>query len=95
LKIISLERQDTIAVRHKVLWPSKDPVFCAVDGDQDGSNFGVVEDDALVCVASIYFSGDSARLRKFATLQEYQGKGIGSAMLEYILSILTGKGSTR
>lgn len=92
MNIISIDWQAAIAVRHKVLWPNKDPSFCAVDGDRDGLHYGVIENEELVCVASIYFNGDTARLRKFATLPEYQGNGIGSAMLEHLLSILTGKG---
>ena len=32
-------------------------------------------------MASIYLSEDSARLRKFATLPDYQGRGIGSKVL--------------
>jgi len=42
----------------------------------------------LICVASIYIHNKSARLRKFATYAEHQGKGYGSTMLTHILSLL-------
>ena len=48
----------------------------------------------LVCVASIYLQGEQARLRKFATLQNYQNKGIGSEVLRYILASLKERGIT-
>jgi GNAT superfamily N-acetyltransferase len=40
------------------------------------------------CVASLYVNNKSDRLRKFATLQTYQGKGIGSFMLNYLIDKL-------
>lgn len=45
-----------------------------------------------MCVASIYREGEDARLRKFATLTEYQGRGIGSYVLKHIMSELKGLG---
>lgn len=51
-------------------------------------HFGVYLDQRLVSVASIYIDGTQARLRKFATLNDYQGKGIGSALIEYVLTYL-------
>ena len=41
-----------------------------------------------MCVASIFIDGKTARLRKFATLEAYQGQGIGSAVLQHIISFL-------
>jgi ribosomal protein S18 acetylase RimI-like enzyme len=46
----------------------------------------------VVSVASVYREGRSARLRKFATATEFQGRGIGTKMLKHILSDLESKG---
>ncbi|WP_335338403.1 GNAT family N-acetyltransferase [Agarivorans gilvus] len=40
---------------------------------------------ALVCVASVYIDAGSARLRKFATLEEFQNRGIGTALLQHMI----------
>ena len=44
----------------------------------------------------VYIDGDpqSARLRKFATLAEFQGKGIGSHLLNHIIKMLSERGIT-
>lgn len=96
MKIVSLHWKQTIPVRHCVLWPDKPPEFCYVEGDEDAIHFGaLVEDDKteqLVSVASIFINGDSARLRKFATLPEFQGRGIGSALLTHVIAAIQKKG---
>lgn len=88
LNVIELHWQDTIAIRHEVLWPNKAPEFCRVAGDNDALHFGVSINNQIVCVASLYLKAGSARLRKFATLSEYQGKGVGSFMLNYLVNKL-------
>ncbi|MGH1427589.1 MAG: GNAT family N-acetyltransferase [Arenicella sp.] len=91
MKIIELKPSETLVIRQAVLWPEKEMDFCRVDGDNQASHFGVVQDNRLVCVASVYFDASDkrrkiARLRKFATLHEFQGLGIGSFMLEHVIS---------
>ena len=81
LTIREIDWQDTLSVRHQVLWPDKPVSFSRVDGDETATHYGAFTDGMLVCVASIYLSEDSARLRKFATLPDYQGRGIGSKVL--------------
>lgn len=88
MKICRISWEQTIPLRQSVLWPSKPPEYCHVDGDQDALHFGAFADDELVCVASVFLHLNSARLRKFATKTEFQGKGIGSKMLRFILGEL-------
>ena len=88
LKIEKIEWQEALPVRHLVLWPSKPASFCKIEGDETASHYGAYVADELVCVASIYIDGGSARLRKFATLSECQGKGIGSRVITHILEEL-------
>ena len=88
MQIVKISWQQALPIRHQVLWPDKSAEFCKVSGDESARHYGVIIDKKLICVASIYEHRDTVRLRKFATLAGYQGQGIGSAMLRYILSEL-------
>jgi len=80
--------RETIPVRHRVLWPNKHETFCHVAEDEMGIHFGAFVNDILVCVASIYIDGNRARLRKYATEFKFQGLGIGSAVLNNVITYL-------
>ncbi|PSV30941.1 GNAT family N-acetyltransferase [Photobacterium sp. GB-27] len=88
MEIKPITWQQAITVRHRVLWPSKPESFCKVEGDETATHFGVFIHNELVCVSSVYIEGNVARLRKFATLTEYQGKGIGTAMIQALFTYL-------
>jgi len=90
MDIRTISWEQTIPLRHKVLWPSKPPEYCHVDGDDNGLHFGVFVNEVLVCVASVFLSQNKARLRKFATDGHYQNQGIGSKMLMHIIQSIKG-----
>ena len=87
LEIRRVQWQETIALRHAVLWPNRPPEFCHVEGDEAALHYGAYLHGNLVSVASVYFDGPSARLRKFATAHEFQRRGIGTNMLTRFSSI--------
>lgn len=84
--------QDTLPLRHAVLWPELPAAASRVEGDESARHYGAFVDGGLVAVASIFAEGRTARLRKFATAPAHQGQGIGSAMLAHILSGLREEG---
>jgi ribosomal protein S18 acetylase RimI-like enzyme len=86
MNIETISWQQTIPIRHKVLWPEKDPSFCKVENDENAIHYGAKVNGTIVCVASVYINAQEARLRKFGTLKEFQHKGIGSAMLKQMLA---------
>ncbi|MEO9273332.1 GNAT family N-acetyltransferase [Marinomonas sp. 5E14-1] len=86
--VLPISVEQALPIRHQVLWPSKTLDECRVDDDETGHHFGVFIGQNLVCVASIFINGKTARLRKFATLDAYQGQGIGSALLQHIMPFL-------
>jgi len=88
LNIKEINWQTALPIRHKVLWPNKPESFCKIKGDETAKHFGVFVKDQLVTVASIYINGTSARLRKFATLPDFQGHGLGSKLIIDILDQL-------
>lgn len=95
LKQITLN--DALPIRHKVLWPDKPVDFCRVEGDDDAVHYGAFVNNRLVCTASLYPDNpepNQARLRKFATLPEYQGQGIGSRMIAHLIEKLKSMGMT-
>lgn len=97
VKEISAEK--TYPIRKEILRKNI-PLTEKNDQDLDETTFhlGVFMDDKLVGVStfmkddSSYFSGFQYRLRGMATLEEYQGKGIGKAMLEKSYELLQEKG---
>lgn len=88
MKIQKVDLQQVLPIRQRVLWPDKPISFCQVANDDTASHFGGFIDQMLVCVASVYIDGNEARLRKFATLVEYQGQGVGSGLLRHVLDQL-------
>ena len=94
MEIKAISWEETIPIRQQVLWPNESPEYCKVDGDEDALHFGIFITNQLTCVASLYLKGRSARLRKFATLHESQGKGLGSLMLNHIIKELKASGIT-
>lgn len=88
MQIIEVNWTETIAIRHRVLWPNKPPEFCKVSGDEQALHFAARTDNQLISVASIYLDKDKARLRKFATLTEFQGQGVGTKLLTFIIERL-------
>ena len=96
MKVVNINWQKAMPIRHLVLWPNEAPEFCYVEGDEDAQHFGVLLDGDIICVASIYLESVEsklvARLRKFATLPSFQGKGAGSFMLENLVHSLKQQG---
>lgn len=90
--IVKLGWEETIGIRHTVLWPDERPEFCKVPGDEAAEHYGVVVEGNLVCVASLFATKEGVRLRKFATLPAYQGQGIGSNLLKSMMATLSERG---
>ena len=89
--------QQSLPIRHKVLWPNKPEIFCQIEEDKDANHYGVFIDEQLVCVASLYTKTINrvtrVRLRKFATLKEFQGKGVSGKLLEHMILDLKAQGT--
>lgn len=89
--------QQSLPIRHKVLWPNKPEIFCQIEEDKDANHYGAFIDEQLVCVASLYSKTINrvtrVRLRKFATLEEHQGKGIGTKLVEHMIHDLKAQGA--
>ena len=83
--ITRIDKEQAWVVRHKVMWPDKDFDYIKLKDDDAGIHYGLFKDDLLVSIVSLFIKKDEAQFRKFATLQEEQGKGYGSALLKFVL----------
>ncbi|HEY0898470.1 MAG TPA: GNAT family N-acetyltransferase [Sphingobacteriaceae bacterium] len=77
---------NTWAIRHKVLYPDQPFDLVRLEEDETGMHFGLFDNNKLVTVISTFRKGDEMQFRKFATLPEYQGKGYGTSMMNYIMN---------
>lgn len=91
--IRTIPTEETLPLRQAVLWPDHPLSASRVEGDDDALHFGGFVKDQLVCTASLFADGDKVRLRKFATLQNYQGCGHGTAMIQHLLEVARAQGA--
>ena len=95
IELRTISADETLPIRHAVLWPDKPVDFSRIEDDAEGWHLGGFLDNKLICVASVFFAGNVARLRKFATDPAYQSKGAGSAVLHHIIRHLERGQTTR
>lgn len=104
VQIQFISPEETYPIRHKILRPNQSLRDCQYPGDLDESTFhvGGFCENSLVSIASYYVETDSSlrnhgnllyRLRGMATLSEYRGRGIGSALIKFSEEYLKELGS--
>ena len=86
-RIVQITSEETLSIRHKVMWPNKPVDFVQLPNDAEGRHFGYFKNDELISVISLFVKNNEAQFRKFATLKEYQGKGFGSELLNELMLI--------
>ena len=95
MEIRKILAEQTLDMRHKVMWPDRDIEYVKLKDDPKGMHFGLFIDDTMVSVISAFTDGDSAQLRKFATIKKEQGKGYGSYLFNGVVKILKTVGIKR
>ena len=93
IKEVSIDQ--ILPIRQQVMWPDKPIDFVRVPEDENGIHFGLFVEENLVSVVSVFIHGQEAQFRKFATLEQFQGKGNGSKLLQYIFDFLEAKNTKR
>ncbi|WP_018619719.1 GNAT family N-acetyltransferase [Spirosoma luteum] len=83
--------EQTYPLRHRVLWPDKSPEYVKVENDAEGYHAGAFWQDELIAVISLFVAYGAAnpgraRFRKFAVHPDYQGQGIGTALLNHVMA---------
>lgn len=84
IKIAKIE--DVLKLRHEVMWPHMDLEYVRVEGDSEAIHFGYFIDNQLISCISLFIKKDRGQFRKFATKKNYQNKGIGSKLLNHLIT---------
>ena len=96
--MIQIEQVPTYVVwplRHEVMYPELEFDSIKLEEDERGTHFALFEGNKIISVISLFRAGDELQFRKFATLKEYQGKGYGTALLNYVINIAKMESVTR
>lgn len=94
-RIIPITAEDTLPIRHRVMWPDKPLNFVKLPDDDKGQHFGLYVENQLISVLSLFLEDHRAQFRKFATLQTHQGKGYGTLLLNHVILEATKQGATQ
>ncbi|APQ18911.1 GNAT family N-acetyltransferase [Maribacter hydrothermalis] len=86
-KIVQITSQETLPIRHEVMWPTKPLDYVKLPKDDEGLHYGLFVNNELISVISLFINDGEAQFRKFATLKKHQGKGYGSTLLNEIMRI--------
>lgn len=89
---VEIKAADTWLLRHRVMWPDKPFDYVKLEEDEFGRHFGLMENDELRSVVSVFVHGNKAQFRKFATASDHQGRGLGSKLLSFVISKLEEEG---
>lgn len=92
--IRSITTEQTYPLRHSVLWPDKPFDYVKVENDAEGYHFGAFLNDELVAVISLFFNGEDSRFRKFAARPDCQRRGIGTLLLNHVITEAKRLGAT-
>ena len=85
--IKEIKHTEALTIRHKVMWPDKPMNFVKPPNDINGRHFGLFIEEKLISVVSIFKNDNEFQFRKLATLEEYQGKGFGTKLLNFIIRL--------
>ncbi len=92
VRIKAIKPEETHVVRHIAMWPNKPLKYVQLQNDNDGEHYGLYCNQKIVSVVSIFNIKNKTQFRKFATLDDYQGYGYGTALLQFIIDITKEKG---
>ncbi|KAL1946102.1 hypothetical protein VTO73DRAFT_15229 [Trametes versicolor] len=102
IDIRRITAEETVPLRHSVLWPDYPVSYVLLPEDASGLHYGAFLPGSPVAVAVISVFIDplptasaspqpAARFRKFACAPEHQGKGIGTRLLTHVFEVAAGE----
>ncbi|MGD6956566.1 GNAT family N-acetyltransferase [Rossellomorea aquimaris] len=83
--IRKVDKEQVWELRHKVMWTHKDYDYIKLEDDHLAIHFGLFKEDILISVISLFINNEEGQFRKFTTVEQEQGKGYGSVLLNYVL----------
>ena len=95
MDIEQITPQLTWRLRRDELYPGEYMFNMEMEEDNYGWHFGGFMDNKLIAVVSLFKENTDFQFRKFAVQKDYQGKGIGRELLEYVIGFAKSEGGTR
>ena len=81
-----------LQIRHRAMYPDKNPEAVKLADDEDGIHFGLFDNNQLISVVSWFKHHETeAQFRKLATLKEFRNLGYGTTLLNYIIDFSEGE----
>lgn len=72
-------------LRQAVMYPQETLDFVKLEEDERGLHWGIYEKGEVLSVISVFEEKGSVQFRKFATKVDQQGKGYGTALMQYVM----------
>ncbi|CAM3975178.1 MULTISPECIES: GNAT family N-acetyltransferase [Flavobacterium] len=94
-KIKQITSNETIAIRHKVMWPNMSLEYVKLPNDESARHFGLFVNGEIISIISLFKEKNEIQFRKFATLIEFQGLGYGTILLKNIIDLIKKEGITK
>ena len=82
IKIRQVDKEEVWKLRHIIMWADKPFDYIKLENDD---LLFIMVFLILISVISIFINNGECQFRKFATLQQEQGKGYGSILLDYVI----------
>ena len=79
-------------IRQQVMYPDYDIEQVKLQDDASGIHLALFDHNTLVTVVSLFKTDNNLQFRKLATLNEFQGKGYGSKLLQYVIQFAQSEG---
>ncbi|MEK8129986.1 GNAT family N-acetyltransferase [Paenibacillus filicis] len=95
MDIRRISKEDAWQIRHEVMWPDRELDYVKLPDDGQGIHYGLFVEGRLVSAVSLFVEQDTAQFRKFATLEQEQGKGYGSKLLSHVMNEARAQGIGR
>jgi phosphoribosylformimino-5-aminoimidazole carboxamide ribotide isomerase len=83
---------DVWNMRQLVMYPEEALDFVKLEEDEKGLHWGLYDAGDLVSVISVFEEMGQVQFRKFATRTQLQGRGYGTALLQYVMDWAQRKG---
>lgn len=84
--ITEVSYDDVLRIRQKVLHPAESLDFIKLEDDDLGIHIGYLIEGKPVSIFSLFLRDRKLQLRKFATLEEFQNKGYGTKLIEWLIN---------
>lgn len=76
---------EVLKIRKEVMYPDQDLDFVKLTNDHESIHMGYYINGKAVSILSLFLKNNELQFRKFATLQDQQGKDYGTKLIEWVL----------